>query len=387
MKQRPKVAIITPGSHPIPDPNSTSVETIVHQITTMIQDDVDFTIFGKKVRKHPTYEKAGKLTYIRFPYKGAKSYIKQVAAKLQETDTDIIQVENRPKYIKHLRGVFPKKQLWLFLHSTFFIMPDRISKEELLQCINVANKILVNSQYMKNYLVEYTGCDKSKVTVNHYGIDINQFKSKWDPTIQKDIKQFKQSLGIEKKKVVLYVGRLKKIKGVHHLLNVFPNILKQMPNTDLFVVGSAFFGLNKETRYVKKLHQTAEDMSDSIHFIPYVPHNEIQKWFQIADIIVVPSKAEPFGLVNIEAMATGVTVVATNAGGIPEIIKHEKTGVLLDPNSVEKELSKALIDLLSNPTKVTSMGKAAIQHVHHNFTWEHSANRMLQLYKAYSFDQ
>ncbi|EEG78111.1 glycosyltransferase family 4 protein [Dethiobacter alkaliphilus] len=384
MKQQLRVAIITPGSHPIPDPNSTSVEEDVYKISTILQHDIDFTIFGRKIKKHPFHERIGELTFIRSPYINPRSYITEIIKELQNTETDIIQVENRPRYIKHLRESFPSRQLWLFLHSTLFINRNHISKEELLDCINSTDKIIVNSQYLKDYVVKYTCCQEEKVVVIHLGADTAQFKPKWDPGIKQQTEQFRKSLGIQNKKVVLYVGRLRKIKGVHHLLNAFPAVAKEVPDAVLFIVGSAFYGVNKQTKYVQELHHAAQCIKNSVHFIPHVPHNEIQKWFQIADILAVPSKAEPFGKVVVEAMATGIPVVGTNAGGIPEIIEHHKTGILLNHESIEKDLSNAVIDLLSNPTKAHTISQNAVRHVYENFTWEHSADRMLRLYQTIS---
>jgi spore coat protein SA len=383
LKQLPRVAIITPGSHPIPDPLSTSVETVVDKMTTHLQDDIECIIFGKKTKKHPSYDKRGKLTFIRYPFKNGVYYITRVINKLEELQPDIIQVENRPKYIEKLREAFPSKRIWLFLHSTVFIERSKITRRKLRKCLDQTDKVIVNSQFLKDFVVNYSNCDEAKVIVHHLGIDTNQFQSRWAPDKMVEIEQLKQALGVQNKNIVLYVGRLLKKKGVHHLLNVFPNLLKHYPNTMLMIVGSAYFGSSRETKYVKQLYKLAENMPNSIRFVPYVPHNEIQKWFQIANIIVVPSAAEPFGLVNIEAMATGVTVVATNSGGIPEIIEHGKTGILINPKKIEIELTKTLIDLLSSAERTSALGKAGIRHVHKNFTWEHSANRMLELYNTH----
>ncbi len=384
MKQQPRVAIITPGTYPIPDPESTAVETVVHKLTTQLQNHIECFVFGSKTKEHPENETVDEITYCRFPFRNGDNYIRNCLPKLEKINPDIIQVENRPKYIKILREAFPSKEIWLFVHSTVFLNRGRISKKELLECINCTDRIIVNSHYIKDYVVRNTNFTEEKVYVNHLGIDTNQFQSRYAKGKCEEIKQFKRDLKIENKKIVLYVGRLTPSKGVDHLLRVFPDVLRAEPNTVLFIVGSAFYGINKETEYVKKLHSLSESAADAIQYIPYIPHDKIHQWFQIADIIVVPSVAEPFGLVNIEAMATGATVIGTNAGGIPEIIDHEKTGILINPNQLEKDLCTALINLLKDLSYTRSLGKNAISKVHDVFTWEHSAKRMLQLYRNYS---
>ncbi|MEY2195848.1 glycosyltransferase [Neobacillus sp. BF23-41] len=89
---------------------------------------------------------------------------------------------------------------------------------------------------------------------------------------------------------------------------------------------------------------------------------------------------EVFGLVNVEAMACGVPVIATNIGGMPEVIEHGRTGCLINTQYIEVELSNCVIQLLNNPKRIKRLGLNSIDRVKGNFTWENSANRILQLY-------
>jgi spore coat protein SA len=160
-----------------------------------------------------------------------------------------------------------------------------------------------------------------------------------------------------------------------------PKVVKKYPNVRLTIVGSAFYGSNRKTKYVNHLYQLAEKVSEHVKFVPFVPHNQIHFWFQAADIVIVPSIGkEAFGLVNIEAMACGIPVIATNNGGMPEIIQHGDTGFLINPKDAVNELAAYLDKLLSNPAFLKEMGENSVLNVKKNFTWEKSAQRLLGQY-------
>lgn len=381
MSIKPRVAIITPGSFPIPSPHSSSVETVVDRLTNALQYEVDFTIFGKKGRDLPFIERRGNISYKRFTYRKWSKYITKVIAILSELNPHIVQIENRPKYIPLIRQAFPKTQIWLSIHSTLFISKSRISKKELINNLNLTNKIIVNSHFLKNYLVERTGCDQSKVFVNHLGVDTSQFQSKWFPS------QRKNKINFDGKSILLFVGRLRKIKGVDTILKALPLIIKSHPNIVLIIVGSAFYRSERRTAYVNYLHELAKDIQNHVRFIPFISHDEIHLWFEAADIVLVPSVGkEAFGLVNVEAMSCGVPVIATNVGGMPEVIEHGKTGFLVNVNDIEREIVDYVIQLLTDPSMIKKMGENSSAHVQKYFTWDICSKRLLFLYKKIAND-
>ena len=149
---------------------------------------------------------------------------------------------------------------------------------------------------------------------------------------------------------VLFVGRLSDFhKGISVLLRAFSNIAKKVNNTDLIIVGN---GPDE-----KKLKELAINLgvSDKTHFIGHI-ETDLPFYYNSADIVVVPSLFEAFGIVNIEAMSCGKTVVASNVGGIREIIKHKKTGFLTSPGNVE-ELGNTILMLLRHPEMRNRLGK------------------------------
>lgn len=381
MGTKPKVAIITPGSFPIPSARSSSVETVVEMQTNALQSEVNFAIFGKRTKDLPSSEKRGNITYVRFIYRNWTKYLTKVVSVLLNINPDIIQIENRPRFIPLLRQTFQRTPIWISLHSTMFISPPYIEKEKLISCLNQADKIIVNSHFLKNYLIKQTDCEAAKIFVNHLGVDTNQFQSKWSTNQLNKKDDLLKQLNLEGKKILLFVGRLRKIKGIHKILEAMPSIIQAVPDTILIIAGSAYYGSARKTKYVNNLYKLAKDFPNHVRFVSFIPHSEIHIWFEAADIVLVPSIGhEAFGLVNVEAMACGVPVIATNIGGMPEVIQHGLTGYLVNTEKAGMEIANYVIYLLNNPKEIKTLGLNSLNRVLENFTWEKSANRLLQLY-------
>jgi spore coat protein SA len=377
MSNKPRIAIITPGIFPIPSPTSSSVETVVERITNSLSREVDFFIFGKKMKALPFKEKRGNISYIRFK----NNYINNVLKTISKKRFNIIQIENRPKFITLVRQLLPEAKIWLSLHSTKYISKPHISREELILEISHTDKIIVNSHFLKKFVMDQTCCQEEKIFVNHLGVNTHQFQSKWLPSVNTLTENVKTQRKINGKNILLYVGRLRKIKGIEKLIKIMPAIIQKHPDTLLIIVGSAFYNSERITKYVNRLQRLAENLSEYIRFVPFVPHNEIHTWFQSADLVLVPSIGrEAFGLVNVEAMACGVPVIASNNGGMPEIIQHGITGFLVDIPNMEAELIKYIHKMLDEPDLIQRMGENCVKDVFLNFTWERCSYRLLNEY-------
>jgi spore coat protein SA len=374
---RLKVAIITPGVYPIPGKKSTSVELVVQKTSNLLQKDVDVIIFGKKTKNQPFNERLGNITYYRY-YFHSKTYIQNVVQQLQIDKPDIIQVENRPKFVKFIRQAIPSAKIILTLHSVTFISPPYMRKRLLNNYLTQTNVIVVNSRFLKNYVLGKTTLDSKKIIVNHLGVNHDQFKPKWQLDSTASLEMLRKILGVSQNKILLYVGRLVKIKGVHHILEAMPEIVKADPSIRLIIAGSPF----RHRTYFDHLKKLAEGVKDYVVFTSFIPNDKIHELFQLSDILLVPSaQKEAFGLVNLEAMSTGTPVIATKSGGIPEIIEHGKTGYLINPSTIREDLTKHILELLSNPLKLQQMGKECVLQVRNYFTWKHTVKRQLKLYR------
>jgi spore coat protein SA len=374
---RLKIAIITPGAYPIPGSKSSSVELVVQKTSNLLQKDADVIIFGKKSKNQSFIERQGNITYYRYHF-NTKTYIQEVVEQLQQDKPDIIQIENRPRFVKFIRKAIPDAKIILFLHSVTFISPPYMKDQMLKYYLNQTNLIVVNSHFLRNYLIENTNGNANKIYVNHLGVNTDQFKPKWQLDSTETLEILRKKLGISNNKVLLYVGRLVEIKGVHHILEAMPELIKADPSIRLIIAGSP----SEHKIYSDYLRNLAEGVKDFVVFTSFIPNDKVHELFQISDLLVVPSaKNEAFGLVNLEAMSTGTPVIATKSGGMPEIIDHGKTGLLLDSSNVRKELTKHILDLLSNPGKIKQMGKESVLRVKNYFTWQHTADRQLMLYR------
>lgn len=379
MNQR--VMIITPGTFAIPSNRNSSVEQVVEQVGQCLKGKVEIYIYGKKSKS--TTEQANLFgnTYIRPRSSGLNAYFEGASYWIRRLDPHIIQVENRPKLAGRLKKLFPHRQIWLSLHSITFISPSSISRTELSRCLRLTDQIIVNSGFLKEQIMHWFPQLSFKIEVNYLGTDTIAFPSKWTEEQQQVNQQFVQKLGLMGKNIIVYAGRLISIKGVHHLLKVMPEVVNKYPETVLVVVGSAYYGSHRLSPYVRRLHQMGRALPRNVLFIPYVDHDEMYPWFRLADVAVVPSDAnEAFGLVNVEAMASGTPIIATRAGGMKEVIEHGVTGLLIDSKRMEIELVEGLFTFLGDADLRQSMGQAGINRVHTQFTWQLTADRWLSLY-------
>ncbi|RKN85275.1 glycosyltransferase family 4 protein [Paenibacillus ginsengarvi] len=377
---RTKIAFVTPGTFPVPSGRSSSVELVATQVGERLKRQAEVTVFGKKTRRMSA---SGWRGGIRFVRPARKPYIGQVARLLKSDHPDLIQVENRPRNARYLKQKLPAAPVVLSLHSTAFMSPPHISPSALRLCLRAADAIVVNSQYLKTRVVAQDESIAEKVVVSYPGVDMQRFVSRWTAEEQAKREEQLARLGLSGKKIVLYVGRFIPIKGVHHLVAVMPTIAALEPDAVLLLVGGAYYGSNRLTPYVRKLRRMARLASPHIRFVPFVPHEQIPAWFRLADVAVVPSaEQEAFGLVNVEAMASGVPVVATAAGGMKEIIEHGVSGLLADPARLPEQLVHHVCSVLSDEAYARSLGERGLVRVRDQFTWQHTAERLVELYRS-----
>jgi spore coat protein SA len=381
VSRRMKVAMITPGTFPIAGGKSSSIEMLMEKLANLFQEEADVFIFGKRFRKQPDYEKKDSVHFYRFLSSQNQPFINQSIEKMQEIKPDIIHIENRPRFAHAVRMAMPDAKIVLVMQSIFFMSRNHIGKEELVTCLKAADIIVVNSHFLKNHMIKESLCSSTKITVNHLGVDTDQFQPKWLSEQKSRVELLKKEWGVTDRKILLYAGRLVEIKGVHHILEAMPALIKADPSVILFIAGTSLTPDSETKAYELHLEELAQKVNDYVIYSPYIPYHEIHTWFQMADLLLVPSAAEPFGLVNVEAMAVGTPVIATNAGGIPEIIEHEKTGILIHPDRVVTELTRQISKLLSHPEKIRKMGVDGSLHVRAQFTWTHTAQRLLSLYR------
>ncbi|GGD49618.1 glycosyltransferase family 4 protein [Paenibacillus nasutitermitis] len=384
--RRPKIAFVTPGTFPLPSANSSSVERVIEKLAPLVGTSVEARIYGRSSRNLPRIGSLGAVRCERFPAADKRKYVQQVGRSIRRFKPDITEIENRPGLVLKLMKQRPSGRYWLHLHSSTFIGQHSIRPAALVRSFQAADKVLVNSEYLRGVVAARVPDYAHKLRVVYPGVDTGRFQSQFtlDGAFRRN--QLRSERGWNGRNVILFMGRLIHKKGVHHLLRMMPELIREHPSALLVIVGGAFYGSSRQTAYVRELHRIGKQLRGHVQFVPYAPYSEVPDWFLTADVAVVPSgNREAFGLVNVEAMSCGVPVIATRAGGMKEIIEDGVTGYLVEPAQVEAQIRERLLTLLRNDYLRLAMGVRSRERVEQHFTWGHSAARWLELLNESGF--
>lgn len=179
--------------------------------------------------------------------------------------------------------------------------------------------------------------------------------------------------------LVLYSGRLVERKGIRDLLGAIPAVLEQVPEARFVLAGGpAGYPAEEVTR--QWLPAECFAYRDRIHFTGWLQTDELDAWYGRADIQVIPSRYEPFGMVVLEGMLHGLPIIAASVGGPVAILDHERTGILVPPFD-PPALAAALVRLLRDPELRQRLGASAAEEVRRSWLWSQSAARMRAVYR------
>ncbi|MFD0675112.1 glycosyltransferase family 4 protein [Cohnella sp. GCM10027633] len=376
-----KAAFVTPGAFPVPSSMGGSVERVVEKVVPRLARRLNVVVYGRTAKRLAARGELGGAPIERYPASDKNRYFESVCRGLSRERPEIIQVENRPKWVTRLKRRFPKSNVWLNLHSTTFLAAKHLSGRQRARSFRAADRIIVNSEFLRSYIARIEPGCSAKIRVNHLGVEAARFPARSSPEGQALRASGRSKRGWEGRQIVLFVGRLVPQKGVHHLLSAVPGIVAKHPEALFVIVGSAAYGSHRLTAYVRKLQRQAKPWRKHVYFQPYVSHNEIPGWLAMADLAVVPSVGrEAFGLVNVEAMAAELPVVATRAGGMKEVVADGETGYLVAKESpgIVRELTARITALLGDEELRLAMGRRGRDRVMRMFLWEHTAERWLE---------
>ena len=220
-----------------------------------------------------------------------------------------------------------------------------------------ASEVIVNSNYMKNEIQRLFGLPYEKINVIPNGVNISNFVG-----VERDY-DFRRQYAMDNEKIILYVGRLVYEKGVQNLIAAMPKILANYHDSKLIIAGRG--GMMDE------LKQEASNLGldNKVYFTGYLDSKQVQKMYKCADVAVFPSTYEPFGIVALEGMLSGVPTVVSDVGGLDEIIEHGVDGMKAycgNPNSI----ADSVIALLYDHQLASNCSKRAIKKVKEQFNWE-----------------
>ncbi len=177
------------------------------------------------------------------------------------------------------------------------------------------------------------------------------------------------------------IGRISPWKGQHIFIQAAAQVHRRFPQTKFVIIGAALFGEEKYDREVRALPAQL-GIESEVEFTGFC--NDIPRMVASLDMVVHASiTGEPFGQVIIEGMAAGKPVVATNGGGVPEIVEDGKTGILV-PMSDVQAMTDAICKIIADPVRAAEMGRLGRKRVMENFTSDQTARRVEAVYEELS---
>jgi len=236
------------------------------------------------------------------------------------------------------------------------------------ESINTCDIKLVVSKYWKKYLQEKYSV-YSDIIYN--GIDSARFEN-IDNTIIRNRFKFGNL------PVILFIGGLEPRKGLEYLILAMEQILKKYNNAILIAVAHAGLIERNENDWFKMLIERLH-IQNQVKLIDYVNEDEIPKYYAAADVYVMPSRMEGWGIGLMEAMASQKPVVATKSGGITELVRNKKDGILIEPSNVNA-IASAVCRLLESKKLRIKYGKCGKERIK-KFTWEITARKVLKIYR------
>jgi len=217
------------------------------------------------------------------------------------------------------------------------------------------------SDYYADYLLKTTNIPESSLIVIHNGVDLDEYKA----SRSNEAEVFFPDLTSIDMPKILFLSRLIGIKGIHVLMENIEKVLNRA-DAHFIIAGSGRL-------------DSASGNKENVSHIGYVPHEKTPYLYSLSDIFVLPSYHENCPLSLLEAMASGLAVVATDVGGIPEIVKDGDNGIIVSNDP--KELTEAIIDLANNPRLCSELGQRARETVENSFSWKQSAEKTASYYE------
>jgi glycosyltransferase involved in cell wall biosynthesis len=233
-----------------------------------------------------------------------------------------------------------------------------------------AHGVIAISRQVRADAIETYRLPNEKVHLIWNGFDADCFKVLAGVTKEEVLAGF--GVTATDKPLISFVGKFTRFKGIDVLLKAAAIYEKELPGVQTLLAGHG--GLWEEMHTLR-----AELKLKGIHFLGHQPQHEVARLYNAADVSVVPSRVEPFGLVAVEALACGTPVVATDEGGLPDFI--DKSVGALVPVDDPEGLAQAIIGEVVNGTKQTK-GHHASQYALDKFTWSQQVAKMIDLYRG-----
>lgn len=351
-------------------------------------------------REHPFT--ASRLYYQR--------YYAEVARRLARLRPDIVHLHQFPQAAEVIKKAVPSAKVVLNLHAEWLNRCDARRMQRQLRHVDA----VVN---VSDFLLRVHNAALPEVAERSYaiynGVDTREFEPVNAPEPTTDAE------GV----VILFVGRMSPEKGLHYLIEAFIALKRRCPNVRLRLVGpewmadydviaglvtghlraelERFYDTSLTQRLLSRARKRAPrrlsflpdksyvpflkrqipaDMAGSVEFVSGVNHTELPQQYRQADIVVQPSLYETFGMPLVEAMASGLPVIGSDVGGIPEVIGNGESGVLVPPGDVRR-LETALEQLVTDAERRRALGVAGRARAESVYSWDRVTESLEQVYE------
>ena len=364
IKQGVEVEVIAPA-----DPKTKSEETIGQIKTSRFNyfypKSMQKLAYGAGI---PSNLKKSILARLQLPFFTSSFILKSIG---RCKHSDIIHAQ---WILSGLVGIITK----FFYNKPVFLTVRRIvHKSGLMKEINKfiienVDYVFFNSTFTQKKVLEFARPKKHSVL--HPTLDTNKF----NPNLKSDIRN---KLGIDKnKKIIFSLGLLVEKKGFNHLIKAISLLDKKVRDNFVLIIG----GQGSEKQKLVKLI-TNLNLQDNIKLVGEINSKETPLYYNLADLFILPSiidskgETETFGVVLIEAMACGCPVIASNVGGIPDIVTPE-VGFLVEQKNPE-QIAEKIIHLLKNPSLMKKMSSSARKRIVTNFNSDKVGEELIKHYK------
>jgi glycogen(starch) synthase len=233
---------------------------------------------------------------------------------------------------------------------------------------NRADRVIACSTFMREQIVDVFGVEEDRVEVIPNGIDPDELQ----PQNEEELQRLRAEFAAPDEPLVLLVGRLVYEKGFQFALEALPSIFERVPGTRFIVAGSG--------THEQELRRQAEELGLMEHgtFLGWIGDDVLHSLYRIADVCVVPSIYEPFGLVALEAMASSCPCIVADTGGLREVVPHDEVGLRFRAKDPES-LAEMTIRVLDDAKLCRRLTAEAFRHLE-RFDWGDVAERTAAIY-------
>ena len=403
-----KIAIITSGFLPVPASKGGAVENIVVNLLNeneknnkmefniiSIFDDISYNESKKYSKSKINFIKVNflvkfldKITFLiakkvlkkensqSYRYIFQRLYYLNKCSKiLKKNDFDKVILENHPT--QYLALKWRKNYLkysgryYYHCHNEF---PGTYGCSEIIKS---TKKIICVSKFIANSIANLMNMPSDKFIVLRNCIDVKRFSNELNFD---EKRKLKEKYGIkDNEKILLFTGRITPEKGVKELVESLKNISNQ--NYKLLILGSALNELKTKTKYQEEIENIVQTISSKVIFTGFIKYEEINKFYSIADIAVLPSIwDDPAPLTVIESLVSGLPIITTNSGGIPEYATNGSAIIIERNKDLVENLSKSINLLLNDEAKLKEMSISA-KKVSKDLTLNNYYNNFIDIMK------